>query len=162
TGGSSQKGKGTPMVLRSLRELFRRRAGSRKAKAGRRPSQHPCRTRLACEPLEVRELLDGQPLGLPFSGVDPTGDVAFLRRLYQQALNRDADGAGLQHWVSMLYAGASRADVVAGVWNSVEHAGLQVDQSYATYLHRVADPAGRTFWVNALVGGADENDMARG
>ena len=34
-------GKGTPMVLQSLRELVGRRAGSRKGKAGRRPSQHP-------------------------------------------------------------------------------------------------------------------------
>src|SRR5262245_33861051 len=100
------------MLLRTLRNLLRRRAGSRKGKAGRRPSPHPFRTRLACEALEARELLSGQPV-LPFEGVDPEGHVAFVRRLYHEALDRDADGPGLRDWVSRLHAGAPRADVAA-------------------------------------------------
>src|SRR5215475_5460043 len=125
------------MVLRSLRELFGRRAGSRKGKAGRRQPQRPFRTPLACEVLEARELLNSQSPVLPLAGVDPNGQVAFVRRLYQQVLNRDADAQGLLDWVSRLNAGNSRADVVAGVWNSAEHTGLLVEQLYATYLHRV-------------------------
>jgi hypothetical protein len=155
------KGKSTPRVLQSLRELFRRRAGSRKGKAGRWQPQHPFRTRLYREQLEARELLDGQPAGLPFTGVDPTGNVAFVRRLYHEVLDRDADGAGLIHWVNMLNAGSSRADVVAGVWHSTEHAELLVDQFYAAYLHRAADAGGRAFWVSALLGGMSEADVAQ-
>jgi hypothetical protein len=83
-----------------------------------------------------------------------------VRRLYHEALGRDADWAGLHHWVSRLHAGTPRADVVAGVWHSVEHAGLLADQFYATYLNRVPEAAGRAHWVSALVGGTDENEVA--
>src|SRR5262249_7961092 len=52
------------MVLHSLRDLFRRPARSRKrAPAGQRPPR-PFRTRLSCETLEDRLLLEAQPINL--------------------------------------------------------------------------------------------------
>src|SRR4051812_22162581 len=78
------------MVLRSLRELFRRPAVSQKSNSSRRQPRPPSRVLLGCETLEERMLLSGQPL--PFAGVDPDGNVAYVRRLYQEILNRDPDG----------------------------------------------------------------------
>jgi hypothetical protein len=54
-------------------------------------------------------------------------------------------------------------DVVAqGFWESAEHRGLQVDQSYQTYLSRQADAAGRAHWVAEFLAGADERNVELG
>jgi hypothetical protein len=85
---------------------------------------------------------------------------AFVQALYRDLLGRAADAPGLEGWTADLQAGATRLEVVEGVWASPEHRGRQVDQLYATYLHRSADPAGRTFWVSALEGGLSETAVA--
>jgi hypothetical protein len=108
--------------------------------------------------LESRELLAQLTSPTP-----PPGDAAALtlvRALYRDILQREADPAGLQTWVDLLGAGATRAAIVQGIWDSPEHRGLQVDQLYATYLHRPPDPAGRTFWVNQLGNGLSDADAA--
>jgi hypothetical protein len=93
----------------------------------------------------------------------PTGDSAlYVRALYREILQRDADPAGLQSWVDLLGAGAARDAVVQGIWQSAEHRGLQVDQLYATYLHRAADPVGRAFWTDALLQGTSEDAVIEG
>src|SRR5687768_17031415 len=134
------------MFLRSLLGLFRRPSGSGIVTAGLRQPHRPFRTRLGCEPLEGRDLPSGVPTTLPFDGVDPAGHVAYVRRLYNEVLNRDVDGEGLRYWVNQLYAGATREDVVAGLWHSTEHAGLLVDDLYTTHFNRVVDDPGRDFW----------------
>jgi hypothetical protein len=91
---------------------------------------------------------------------DPT--VAFLEALYRTVLGRDADAQGLADWVAFLQAGGTRQQVAAGIWGSLEHRGLQVDQLYATYLHRAADPAGRAHWVDRLMAGTSEVEAASG
>jgi hypothetical protein len=93
----------------------------------------------------------------------PADDATlYVRDLYRQVLQRDADPDGLAHWVGLLKAGTPRSTIVQALWDSPEHLGLEVDQFYATYLHRAADAPGRASWVNALLGGASEADVALG
>jgi uncharacterized delta-60 repeat protein len=86
--------------------------------------------------------------------------VQFVKALYRALLGRDPEPRGLAFWVGLLAEGESRAQVVQGIWESIEHRGLQVDGFYATYLHRAADADGRAFWVQALLNGASESTIA--
>jgi hypothetical protein len=94
--------------------------------------------------------------------IDPDGAFHFVRALYHALLHREAETAGLDGWVGLLRSGASRQQIAQGIWQSLEHRGLQVDEFYVTYLHRTADAAGRTGWVSALLGGMSEAEVARG
>lgn len=47
-------------------------------------------------------------------------DRAFVDQLYHNVLNRPADQAGLDHWVSQLTSGATRGQVAVGFSQSVE------------------------------------------
>jgi hypothetical protein len=85
----------------------------------------------------------------------------YVQQLYGDLLGRDADPGGLQGWTSVLEAGASRETVAAGIWNSPEHRGIEVDGFYQTYLHRAADPAGRLGWINAMLAGMSETAVAQ-
>jgi hypothetical protein len=76
--------------------------------------------------------------------------------LYQDLLHRYPEPAGFASWTGMLAAGATRAAIVEGIYNSLEHRELQVEQFYQTYLHRSPDPAGQALWVSELLGGASE------
>src|SRR5262249_55019242 len=89
-------------------------------------------------------------------------EVDYVSALYTTLLGRTADTAGLEHWVGLLHRGATRQQIVKGIWNSAEHRGLEVDQFYATYLHRAADASGRASWVSALQRGVSETDVAAG
>jgi hypothetical protein len=108
----------------------------------------------------------GDPGGLfvmsPGTPVLPDPQTQFVTALYRAILGRAPDPAGLNSWVGQLGTGASRAQIVQGIWESVEHRGQQVDGFYATYLHRAADSDGRAFWVQAFLGGASETDVAVG
>jgi hypothetical protein len=91
---------------------------------------------------------------------------AFVCGLYRSLLGRDANPnltdpsgapfAEYQFWTPYLDAGASRAEVAWGVWNSVEQRGRQVDAYYHTFLHREAELEGRAAWVNVLLSGVDD------
>jgi hypothetical protein len=89
-------------------------------------------------------------------------EVHYISGLYATLLGRSAEDASLEYWIGLLHGGATRQQVVQGIWDSPEHRGREVDQFYATYLHRAADAAGRALWVNALLGGASEADVALG
>src|SRR5439155_6207789 len=92
----------------------------------------------------------------------PDAATAFVRGLYRNLLNRDAEPGGLAFWTGLLRAGgnglAARGAVVSGIWQSAEHRGLQVDHYYATFLGRQAEPAGRAFHVQRFLNGAGEGD----
>jgi hypothetical protein len=90
-----------------------------------------------------------------------TPTYAYVQSLYQDVLGRQADPAGLLYWTRQLLTGTARAQVVAALWNSAEHRGLEVDGLYAKYLHRAADPAGRAAWIRALRGGMGEDEVTR-
>jgi hypothetical protein len=93
--------------------------------------------------------------------VQATPAYQFVRALYRDLLGRAAEPAGLKAWASMLLQGVSRTDVAAGIWNSAEHRGIEVDDYYAQFLHRKADPAGRQAWINAMLAGMSETDVER-
>jgi hypothetical protein len=95
--------------------------------------------------------------------VDPVlkAQATFVDGVYRTLLGRAADGDGLVGWVVQLHNGASRADIVQGIWASAEHRGIEVDHFYSTFLHRSADTGGRAAWVNLLLAGANEADIAR-
>src|SRR5262249_7037538 len=85
----------------------------------------------------------------------------YVQQLYLDLLGRKPEPGGLQAWTSFLEAGASRATISAGSWNSPEHRGIEVDGFSQTYLHRAADPAGRLAWVNAMHAGMSEAAVAQ-
>ena len=74
--------------------------------------------------------------------------AAFVRQLYRDALGRQADPDGLDHWTGHLAAGASRSDVTDAVLGSTEGRQRQVRADYAGLLRRPADAGG----LNAFVG----------
>ena len=115
----------------------------------------------AAMPMQV-ELLEDRvlPDGLPFSGVDPAGHVAFVRLLYQEVMGSEIDGPALANWVNALHAGAGRPQVVEELWNSAEHRGAQVDDLYAAYFRRVPEAAGRAAWADVLRGDPNETAVA--
>lgn len=86
--------------------------------------------------------------------------VIYVDGLYRALLQRPADVAGVVHWVMLLQAGMSRAEVVRAIWVSAEHRGLQVDAFYRAFFHRSADPQGRAYWVNRMLAGTTESDVA--
>jgi hypothetical protein len=95
--------------------------------------------------------------------VDPVieAQATYIDGLYRTMLQRPADQDGLIGWVTALHQGMTRLQVVAAIWNSAEHRGLEVNQFYLTFLHRPADAAGKAIWVNMLQSGVSEGDVAR-
>lgn len=75
----------------------------------------------------------------------------FVRAVYQDVLNRDADTGGLIFWTEALATGQmTREQVAAGLIDTDERHQSLVDSYYETYLDRVADPDGAAFWANQL------------
>ncbi|RMO31917.1 hypothetical protein ALQ42_03790 [Pseudomonas savastanoi pv. glycinea] len=90
----------------------------------------------------------------------------FVRDLYQVALGRSADQAGLDNWVNNLFNGASRADVAKAIVNSDE-AVLKadsdfIDNLYLTATGRASDTAGKATFTNILANGGTHADVAIG
>lgn len=90
----------------------------------------------------------------------------FVEKLYEAALGREADEAGLQNWVSQLFNGASRADIAQAIVGSAEAASKAnsdfIDSLYQSALDRTADDAGKAHWAAQLEAGASQADVALG
>lgn len=108
----------------------------------------------------TREALEAMVLGSDafFSRAGGTAD-AFVRALYGELLARPADAAGLQFWAQRLQAGATRAQVAAGILGTLEAERREVQLFYLRYLHRPADPSGTGFFASALQQGAPEEEV---
>jgi hypothetical protein len=83
----------------------------------------------------------------------------YINGLYRRFLNRDADQAGLVHWLLQLTNGAPREVVAQGIWTSFEHRAVQVDELYLRVLGRNADASGRAHWANRMLAGLTEEDV---
>jgi phospholipase/lecithinase/hemolysin len=104
--------------------------------------------------------------------ISTAGDVnnAETNRLYQAALDRAPDVAGLTSWSSALANGATPTQVAQDFINSAEFqqdygtlsASDFVSTLYENALHRAADPAGLQFWSNALQQGMSEASVIVG
>ncbi|WP_336489511.1 DUF4214 domain-containing protein [Methylobacterium nigriterrae] len=106
------------------------------------------------------------------------GNAAFVEQLYESALDRHSDPAGLSYWTAALDAGAQRADVALGFVLSSEHlaslksvydAGLFVPDAHAAdvarlyyaVLDRAPDAAGLSGWTSQLDQGASVEGVAQ-
>ncbi len=93
----------------------------------------------------------------------------FVRRLYQVALGREADGPGLESWKKLLLEGSSSgAEVVQGFIFSQECQNKNlsdsefVDLLYAALFDRGADPSGKDSWLGLLTKGLTRNYVCCG
>ena len=113
--------------------------------------------------------------GLGTAGLSP---AAFVTALYQNALGRAPDAAGLAGWVGEISSGQvtqaqalvgfsesaenqarTAGQVAAGIWD-VSEAGAEVARLYDTALGRLPDVGGFSGWVAALQGGASLTSLA--
>lgn len=105
--------------------------------------------------VERLQFSDGSGVALDLSG---SAGQAF--RLYQAALDRPAEKAGLGFWIYQLDRGLTLDDMVQDIINTqpefIQKYGSNptdaqfVELLYANVLHRTPDAAGYNFWLNAL------------
>lgn len=80
------------------------------------------------------------------------GDTTrFVDTLHRRILGRPASATELALGTTRLAAGASRSEVVAGVYRTLESRLQRVDGLYLSILGRDADPAGRRYWADTLL-----------
>jgi hypothetical protein len=113
------------------------------------------------------------------SHVGSPDNATFVEELYQTALHRPADSAGLQGWLNLLNSGTSRADVALDIALSPEHvtdiqpslnAGVfapdpdasNVARLYYGLLGRAPDASGLSAWTNVAKSGAPLQSVAQG
>ena len=92
--------------------------------------------------------------------LDLSGSAGQAFRLYQAALDRPAEKAGLGFWIYQLDRGLTLDDMVQDIINTqpefIQKYGANptdaqfVNLLYANVLHRTPDAAGYDFWVKAL------------
>src|SRR5207253_1792381 len=74
--------------------------------------------------------------------VNVNPNVSFLIQVYHDLLKRAPEAVGLNHWLSQLEQGISRAQIVEGIQNSPEYLRASVQDLYGSLLGRPADPVG--------------------
>ncbi len=99
--------------------------------------------------------------------LDPTGNAEAVTRLYQAALNRVPDRAGLDLFTNALSTNAVTISALAATFTSspefISHYGTPdstgfVTQLYQNVLHRAPDAAGAQNFVNFLNSGGSRPD----
>ncbi|CAN7478336.1 DUF4214 domain-containing protein [Pseudoduganella sp. LjRoot289] len=99
--------------------------------------------------------------------LDLDGAAGQAYRMYQAALNRTPDKAGLGYWIAQLDSGITLAQVADGFIGSAEFKTLFgsapgddsfVRSLYTNVLHRAPDQAGLDFWLGSLSGGLGRAD----
>lgn len=107
------------------------------------------------------------------NGVGLLNNTDFVTHLYQNALGRNPDPAGLSNWVSQLNAGASKASIILGFsqsseaqniydqsartfieTNSASYMGDNAYRIYQVILNRDPDAPGLSDWSYGLAAGA--------
>ena len=114
---------------------------------------------------EFERLCGGYGIAQGTIDMEENGEVIyysdqFVRRMYQEALKREADLKGLESWKSKLISKeASGAEVAYGFLFSNECSGQNlnnagfVDLLYQSLFGREADEKGRNIWINQLNNG---------
>lgn len=103
--------------------------------------------------------VDSNPFDATVTGAMPTplnDDTEFVRQVYRDFLNREADQGGLDYWVSQLSTGArTRAAVVEQYLLSPEFGEkvAPVARLYFAYFLRIPDYGGLMYWVGEYASG---------
>lgn len=100
------------------------------------------------------------------------GITGFVSRLYNKALNRDAELEGLNHWCDILVKNSAKDNfldvALNGFLHSDEFKNKQLNDTeftkvlYRTFLDREAEEAGLNHWVQLLQEGTSRDEVARG
>jgi len=100
---------------------------------------------------------------------DTSGVTAFVKRFYQVVLDREADNAGLNAWVSNLISGKqSGADIARGFILSEEYIKKNTNNiSYLTTLYKAffnrdPDTEGLNIWLDKLAKGTSRPEVLNG
>ncbi|HQU43746.1 MAG TPA: SdrD B-like domain-containing protein, partial [Pirellulales bacterium] len=105
-------------------------------------------------------------LPIQVSTTDPAAasdaNTTYINAVYQALLGHAPDSTGLSYWQQQMTAGASRATVAQGIWDSQEHRTDEVDQFYEEFLGRPFDSAGQGFWTAAFDTGGTEQIEVEG
>lgn len=95
--------------------------------------------------------------------------IAFVDRLYEYALGREADEAGLLDWSRKLYNKQTTGnDTAFGFFFSAEmnnrnlSDGDFVELLYKVMMNRSSDPSGKAYWVNMLQNGVSRVGVFNG
>ncbi len=78
--------------------------------------------------------------------------ASYVNGLYLQVLHRSPTAAEVTAGVQLDQT-SSATQLVASIWLSPEHRGLQVDSYYQSFLDRTETPAERQHWVNRFTNG---------
>lgn len=97
---------------------------------------------------------------------DENSNAAFVMRIYDSTLDRQADAQGLDYWLDQMDAGVSKTDVANAFLQSPEFAQAAgnlsnsdfVEFLYTETLGRSSDPGGKAYWVGLLDGGFSRSD----
>ncbi len=114
--------------------------------------------------------------GVNFKSLGKYGEVkypktteGFVTRMYNVALNREPDTAGLNSWVKKLNNHtATAADIINGFFFSSEYQGKNktadqmIEDCYKAMLDRAPDATGRTNWKNRLSVGMSIQSICKG
>lgn len=100
---------------------------------------------------------------------DKEGVEGFVYRLYNIALLRDAEDAGLEDWMNRLQSGEENAaEVARGIFFSDEFLQRDyTDEQYVEFLYRTlfgrkSDAAGKENWLNCLENGVSREFVYHG
>ncbi|WP_298529741.1 DUF4214 domain-containing protein [uncultured Ruminococcus sp.] len=119
-----------------------------------------CTSAIACQTASAKELSSASiayDINTPAADVTGTAYAktaeGFVQRMYNVALNRNADAAGLKNWTSQLKSGKkTAADLIDGFFFSDEYKGKKksademIADCYKAMLDRSPDATGKANW----------------
>ena len=97
--------------------------------------------------------------------IDASADAsnqAFVTALYQTALNRQPDPAGVEYFDNLLAHHKSPTQVAGFLMSSNEFVQDEVGKLYQSYLCRDADPVGLNYWSDKILHGATIDEIVTG
>jgi hypothetical protein len=77
---------------------------------------------------------------------ETVSNQAFVSSLYRIMLSREGEEGGLAFWTNALDSGATRAEIVAGFFDSTESRDLAIDALYSELLERPVDVVGQAIF----------------
>src|SRR5581483_11545656 len=93
-----------------------------------------------------------------YGGVGET----WIRGIYHDLLNREADSQGLRSWLDDLIMGVTAKEIALGFTTSLERLQNRIEDTYLTLLERNADIPGLNYWVAIFQSGGTTEDINSG